>query len=209
MSKTSAIVAVGAGRGFLVEKQNGERLVITAAHCLPFLPPSHPGSYPQERTYANLVGLVGGSGTIWVECLFVDPVSDIAVLGTSDDQLFDESDAFDAFVEAQPAFPLAAPPTVSIPVALMDLAGEWVPCTARLQGERSLAVEGPIHAYAPGTSGSPIVNEDGAAVGLVSCGSYLNPALARCLPVWVWEHLRPSEGINDSRQRGASGSARR
>ena len=35
----SGVITVGHGRGFVVEGA-GERLVITAAHCLPSLPPA-------------------------------------------------------------------------------------------------------------------------------------------------------------------------
>ena len=38
-SLTSGVITVGNGRGFVVEGA-GERLVITAAHCLPSLPPA-------------------------------------------------------------------------------------------------------------------------------------------------------------------------
>ena len=37
----SGVITVGHGRGFVVEGA-GERLVITAAHCLPSLPPALP-----------------------------------------------------------------------------------------------------------------------------------------------------------------------
>ena len=36
---TAGVITAGSGRGFVVEGV-GERLVITAAHCLPFLPPA-------------------------------------------------------------------------------------------------------------------------------------------------------------------------
>ena len=52
---TSAIIRVGAGRGFVIEGVRG-RLVITAAHCLPELPPAMSFSLLEERTYRNLLG---------------------------------------------------------------------------------------------------------------------------------------------------------
>lgn len=36
-----AVIRVGDGRGFMVERQR-QRFVLTAAHCLPRLPPAHP-----------------------------------------------------------------------------------------------------------------------------------------------------------------------
>ncbi len=92
-----AVVTVGTGRGFVVDSQGrfGEHnhLVITAAHCLPDLPPCHPLSYV-ERTYDALLGLLGEEPTIAAECFFVDPIGDIAILGQPDGQvpaLFDDS----------------------------------------------------------------------------------------------------------------------
>jgi hypothetical protein len=78
---TTAIIKVGDGRGFLVAA--GPRIgrcVITAAHCLPHLPPPHPASYTAERTYTKLLGGLDEECAIWAECLFVDPVADVAVL---------------------------------------------------------------------------------------------------------------------------------
>jgi hypothetical protein len=75
-----AVIAVGDGRGFLIEHAPGPHRVITAAHCLPHLPPAHPWSYEQERSYLNLLGSLGGKPSIAAECLFVDPIADIAVL---------------------------------------------------------------------------------------------------------------------------------
>jgi hypothetical protein len=48
-------------------------------------------------------GLLGQEPTAWAECLFADPVGDIAVLG--EPELIDECDAYKALVEA--AVPLS------------------------------------------------------------------------------------------------------
>jgi hypothetical protein len=37
----AAVVSVGDGRGFVVEGRERARFIITAAHCLPYVPPSH------------------------------------------------------------------------------------------------------------------------------------------------------------------------
>lgn len=61
-SLTGAIVKVGDGRGFLIGNQSPwPHRVITAAHCLPHLPPAHRGSFTEDRTYANLLGPLQGS----------------------------------------------------------------------------------------------------------------------------------------------------
>jgi hypothetical protein len=51
-----AIIRVGDGRGFVVERRDHrDRLVITAGHCLPFLPPSVSMMDTQEKTYRDLL----------------------------------------------------------------------------------------------------------------------------------------------------------
>src|SRR5437868_5530405 len=100
-----AIIKVGDGRGFVVEAHTRrERFVITAAHCLPHLPPAHAASYAEDRTYAKLLGPIGESPTVWAECVFVDPVADIAVLSAPDGQaLFDECADYERLVDGRPA----------------------------------------------------------------------------------------------------------
>src|SRR5438876_7822759 len=91
-----AMVAVGEGRGFLIAHPEPHQspLVITAAHCLTAtlsgsqLPPPHRWAYTLERTYPNLVGPLGARPTIFAECLFVDPVADLAVLCGPDSDTF-------------------------------------------------------------------------------------------------------------------------
>jgi hypothetical protein len=113
MELRKAVVRVGDGRGFVVERRNylgdEERVIITAAHCLPRLPPyehllalptPHPARYLDEETYQRLLGPLGAEPAVWATCLFVDPVADIAVLGQPDNQaLFDQADAYDQLVE--------------------------------------------------------------------------------------------------------------
>jgi len=89
-----------------------DRYVITAAHSLPFIPPCHPASYLQERTYQKLLAPLGGEPAAWAECFFVDPIGDIAVLGSPDSQaLCDQAEVYRELVEADSVTPLpiAAP----------------------------------------------------------------------------------------------------
>jgi hypothetical protein len=51
-----AIIRVGDGRGFVVRDARGNYFVITAAHCLPHLPPAHAVAQYYERTYGRLLG---------------------------------------------------------------------------------------------------------------------------------------------------------
>ena len=46
---TSAVLKVGEGRSFVVKRRTrGDRIIITAAHCLPHLPLAHPASFTEE-----------------------------------------------------------------------------------------------------------------------------------------------------------------
>ena len=80
----SSVLRVGDGRGFVVARRNYignmERIVITAAHCLPHLPSSHPARDLTEETYKRLLAPLGSKPVIWATCLFVDPIADIAAL---------------------------------------------------------------------------------------------------------------------------------
>src|SRR5260370_15559083 len=100
-----AVLRVGEGRGFLV-KRHHDCIVITAAHCLPDLPPPHPCAYLEELTYRRLLGPLGTEPTVWAHILFVDPVADIAVLGAPDGQVLSEqADTYEALMAS--AHPLA------------------------------------------------------------------------------------------------------
>jgi hypothetical protein len=91
-----AVIRVGDGRGFIVEADY-RRLVLTAAHCLPHFPPCHGASYLEERTYCDLLGLLDTSSpNVCAECLSVDPIADLAVLGSPDNQaLSSEAEAYE------------------------------------------------------------------------------------------------------------------
>jgi hypothetical protein len=99
------LITVGAGRGFLVE-HDGQRLVITAAHCLPQIPEPMPARYAHENTFALLAPL-GEKPSVWAEIVFCDVIADIAVLAAPDGQTFyDECIGYEAFTEERPAFRL-------------------------------------------------------------------------------------------------------
>jgi len=213
-------VKVGEGRGFVTKHRvrnplfssleiAGEkfpprrfienRLVITAAHCLPELPPAHAASFLQERTWKLLGTLDGSKEGIPVECLFVNPVADIAVLGGPDSKVFEDSDLYEELIEA--VRPLQIDKASSGPGWVLSLENEWIRTTLEL----FVSVAGcslSIDAVEGGMSGSPILNDAGRAVGVIvvgresvspddtltneRCGP--QPILTRDLPGWL---LRP------------------
>jgi hypothetical protein len=184
-SNTEAIITVGGGRGFIVEGSK-ERLVITAGHCLPHLPPAYADA-ENERIYPNLLAPRGAGPTIWAECRFLDPVADIAVLGSLDvGRQPEEAAAYDDLVDAVEPLPLGSlrweeqqwpdggsfkiPTLPEFEVCLLSLVGEWFRCTASRRSAnrwpaRPIWIADAAEHLRPGMSGSPII-DDGAAVGV-------------------------------------------
>ena len=231
----AAVVTVGTGRGFVVEGRGlwdqPARCIITAAHCLPErpdgqkLPPPHGFSDLSDRTYANLLAPLGEQPSVWCECLFVDPIADVAVLGTPDNQgLSDEADAYEALVGA--ATPLTVAEPSSQPIAeeveslaevgvteqvrqwarrecrafLLSLNNQWFPCTVSHSPNGMLDIQNAARGIAGGMSGSPIIAEDGGAIGIVCLGSGSpgddfpteggpNPRVMGNLPSWFLKEL--------------------
>lgn len=200
--KTNSVIRVGDGRGFIVELPHSpitSRLVITAAHCLPYLPPAHRASYVEERTYGALLGPLGEQPTVWCECLFADPVADLAVLSGPDDQVLSkESDAYEQLVEPvepftigaiplkrRPQSPRLAPPEGESDAFMLSLDGRWFPCRVRSNG-RMLTVISQEEPIRSGMSGSPIIDVADNAIGVVAIGPNCPEAeLASCLPMWM------------------------
>jgi hypothetical protein len=109
----AAVLKVGGGRGFVIKRHaHGDRVVITAAHCLPSLPPPQPCAYKEELTYPGLFGPLGAEPTVWAECLFADLIADIAVLGAPDHpDLYKQAAAFESLVATARPLPIGEAPT--------------------------------------------------------------------------------------------------
>jgi hypothetical protein len=178
-----SVLSVGeGGRGFVLAHER-RRYVATAAHCLPFLPPPHGASYTAERTVFDWLGPLGEKPGVAAEIVFVDPVADIALLGSPDDQeLYEEAEAYEALIEGTSPAPLTAlefvrqehrlsngetilgPPKASTDAWLFGLEGEWFTC--RVLVGRSLWITDAAKPIVGGMSGSPIITRHGA-VGVV------------------------------------------
>ena len=181
-----SILAVGeGGRGFIVEIDE-ERLVITAAHCLPRSPT--PGSPDfEELLFSELLGPLGRTRTVTSKCLFYDPVSDLAVLGTPGILL---SEAYNQLMAAATPLPIGKVRGRFGGESrgwLLSLAGEWFKCkVTRLP--RGLYVPEASQAIEGGMSGSPVLRRDGTAIGVISISSGQAcecPSLTDHLPGWL------------------------
>jgi len=210
---TDCVVRVDGGRGFIVVHRvkvhtdlrgrklvsvSEHRLVVTAAHCLPRLPWTHsPMSYI-DGTYRDLLGSLNGNETnVSAECLFADPVADIAVLGCPDQQmLYEEASAYDSLTEGVSFLPIGKPKSGLGWVLSLD--GRWI--RSRLELFSGLpGVSLSIDPTEAGMSGSPILNDIGQAIGVVSIGAEIigasgerknqrsgpQPILTRNLPGWL------------------------
>ena len=188
-----AVLRVRKGRGFVVASklQRWGRLVITAGHCLPRLPPSHTGSDLKKRTYKRLLGPLGAKPTVWAECLFVDPISDLAVLGAPDSQaLCDKNKEYEALTRAVTPLRIAKAGE-DTPAFLLSLDLRWLACLVHNSGG-ALWITGAK--TVGGMSGSPIIDKDGREIGVVCTGSESenikdydgpHPQLMRSLPRWM------------------------
>jgi hypothetical protein len=166
----NAIIRVGDGRGFIIaDKAWFSALVITAAHCLPFLPPACSAMSLDEKTYGKLLGPLGAAPSVYAECLFVDPVADIAVLGSPDNQeLFKQAEAYEALTADHALTLSEARDEETAWLYMLD--GSWEQVTAKHRSG-PLWLEAKPDCILPGMSGSPILTDDGAAVGVVAIGT--------------------------------------
>ena len=214
----NSVVKVGDGRGFVIKHRakvarpkglpkifklvpfTEYQCIITAAHCLRKLPLPIALRDTPSRTYQNLIGsLDGATSNVPAECIFVDSVADIAVLGCPDDQaLPDEAEAYHSFIDNLPVLRIDS--ASSGTGWMLSLGGHWVAITLNVRPGRFGRVGLEIDPTEAGQSGSPILNAAGRAVGAVAIGSgdlnlttgkHTNercgpqPILTRNLPAWM------------------------
>jgi hypothetical protein len=159
------VITVGHGRGFIVEDA-GERLVITAAHCLPFLPPALSTFGRESRTYGPLLAPRGEAPRAWAVCRFIDPIADIAVLGSPNAPHTDDYKALMGTATTLPIAGVRHPVNFWAPARLLSLDGRWFSCTIRHFGGPLWITHAAERVHA-GMLGSPIVAEAGTAIGVV------------------------------------------
>ncbi len=192
----SAVLRVGEGRGFLVERRRyHDCIVITAAHCLPDLPQPHPCAYLEELTYRRLLGPLGAQPTVWAQILFADPVVDIAVLGAPDGQVLSEqADAYEALMASAHPLAVAEAPrqreyykAAEGEARVLSLAGCWR--NGHVVRRHGWLAFSPEAFFEPGMSGSPIIDMSGKAIGVVSV-NFRSPALVHSLPTGLLRSIR-------------------
>ncbi len=125
------------------------------------MPPPHRAAYTAEKTFKKLLAPLGTAPSIWAECVFVDPVSDLAVLGQPDGQAlkWDVETAWDEFIEDIESLELDAKrPTRGW---TLSLAGRWLPCTIQIKNYGNLVVKDLAGDVEGGMSGSPILSDKG------------------------------------------------
>ncbi len=178
---TGTVIQVGDGRGFVIATREG-RYVVTAAHCLPNLPPADPAAHTEERTYRDFLGPLDGRRDVWAECVFANPVADLALLCEPDNQaLVDRAAAYRQLTEAATPFTLGRlqfpRPRRGLPfdpassdARMLSLDGEWFACRITSFG-LVLWVEAAAQPIKGGMSGSPIILPDGGAVGVLCTGN--------------------------------------
>ena len=212
MKTLGTVIQVGklGGRGFIVATKHA-RYVVTAAHCVAKkLPEAVPARVSEEVTYQNFLGPLGGKRQVSAECVFIDPIADIAVFQGPDNQARGlEAQAYEALIERATPFPIGklhfprqqlSFREASSDARMLSLTGEWFDCRVTSLG-RSLRFEQAAQPVVGGMSGSPIILPDGAAIGVV-CTSEENqsggrdggpnPMLAANFPGWLLEEASTS-----------------
>jgi hypothetical protein len=186
------------GKGVLVRNH----LIITAAHCIEF---ELEGRMVLDENYSIEEIRTSEGQTLKARPLAVEPVADIAVIGSLDGQVFyDEAEDFFSFCSSvEPVsvsrtdFALTQDPDlVRNRIHIYTHKGEWITGNAIqfLPAPQMVGFD-TVEQIEGGTSGSPIVKDSGELVGIISnaslilesgqvcCGTFPRPHLT--LPVWV------------------------
>ena len=178
--------------------------IVTAAHCIEW---SSEGAMP---TFGDtfLEWVVTKSGKRFrATPIAMDPVSDIAVLGAPDNQVFGEdAEAFDEWMEATAPVPLAPkppPPRHSLKARVLTHYDEWI--DAKITNHSFSGVNSACMAIQTakpikgGTSGGPVVDMRGRLLGVVSIISEGQdppvgqlPIACLALPKWILLRMDPT-----------------
>jgi hypothetical protein len=192
----SSIIGVGPGRGFAVEGTS-RRFIITAARNLPHLPPC---DITSTLIYPALLGPSSGERTVPAWLLFVDPVTDVAVLGVPTGDKAEDPGGWTHDKEKYCTLTNAATPLLiggpsrmcSAWMPLLD-AG-WFRCILTQHDTDWIFYNhcGDLESLIPGL---PLVADNGCAVGVVCDTDWewnediRHARLASALPGWLLHEL--------------------
>jgi hypothetical protein len=145
-------------------------LILTAAHVINW---THTGRMALGDEVEFVQQIEAGAQSLLVYPLAVEPLADLAVLGALDDQWHpDAADAFEQFCEATLAVPLAIaefPVGARVPAHVFTHTGRWIAgCVKQWRPEAHSLMLEPDERIQSGTSGSPVVTDDGLLLGVVS-----------------------------------------
>ncbi len=183
----------------------GDGIFLTAAHCINW-----------EGTGGMMLGdffveeIVAGDSVVKVGPIAVEPCLDIAALGELDSQSFPEDsmilDDFCSALEPTTICTTELEVEQRITAWVLSHTGEWIEGTVTQYGQRStpslwFTAEKKIKG---GSSGGPIVDEEGQLLGIVSsfsdndyeqgcCGRFPRPHLT--LPRWIVGRIAKLETI--------------
>jgi len=190
LEKAIVYLPVKGGRGVLIP---GE-MILTAAHCI-----SCNCSSRMTLNEDNPVKVLIKQKPLLLNVIFVDPVSDIAVLGALT-EYDDNVKYFLNYCDSTKPFKLGKPhyqPFEYFTVKVYNKNKQWVEAAAQLTNSHShkLSLNVPVQ-IEPGASGGPIINDNLQLVSIVSnCttsggfhGSSPLPHLT--LPKWILQNLR-------------------
>jgi S1-C subfamily serine protease len=173
------------GQGVLVPGH----LILTAAHVIDW---DHTGRMALGDDEAFIQPIETSGRRFLVYPLAVEPVADLAILGAVDGQLLPEAEeAFEQFCEATTPVRLATteyPFDTPIPAHVLAHTGRWIAGrAAQMRPDSATLALTTDEAIQPGTSGSPVVTEDGRLLGVVSSGSHDSsiPRPHLAAPVWL------------------------
>ena len=180
------------GMGVLI---NGN-LILTAAHCIDC---NCEGDMAVGRDFIEDIESANGE-KLRISPIVVEPVIDIAILGSLDNQVFfEEADRFEMFCEntkpvilSRDEFELG----YSFPVYLLTHKRKWLIGKAmKHQRNSPLILIEFNEKIESGTSGGPVINEAGELIGILSQTSESSNEPNKCtaiaplphlaLPVWV------------------------
>jgi hypothetical protein len=204
LAATIQLPSVG-GQGVLVPGG----FVLTAAHCI-----EHYGSGGMALGDSCLETIKPRKGPPFRLAVHaVEPVSDVAILGAPDNQMFcDDAEAFEAFCSAtEPVSVNADDFETEVPVRVHVLShkGTWAEatvCVYGLSGGATAPIQGGD--IESGTSGGPIINDGGRLVGVVS-HNCMFPCPHLALPAWAWRTIASAEAsANRSQASPVGGKAR-